>query len=49
MIRIAIAGAAGRMGQALIQAVCRDTELVLTHVLEQPGHRAKTYAFIGAI
>ena len=38
MTRIAIAGAAGRMGQALIQAVTSDTELELAHAFEQPGH-----------
>lgn len=38
MTRIAIAGAAGRMGQALIQAVSMDTKLQLTHTFEQPGH-----------
>ena len=38
MTRIAIAGAAGRMGQALIQAVTSDVELELAHAFEQPGH-----------
>jgi 4-hydroxy-tetrahydrodipicolinate reductase len=38
MTRIAIAGAAGRMGQALIQAVTSDAELELAHAFEQPGH-----------
>ena len=38
MTRIAIAGAAGRMGQALIQAVSLDAETELAHAFEQPGH-----------
>ena len=38
MTRIAIAGAAGRMGQALIQAVTSDVEFELVHAFEQPGH-----------
>ena len=38
MTRIAIAGAAGRMGQALIQAVTSDAEFELAHAFEQPGH-----------
>jgi len=34
MIRIAIAGAAGRMGQALIQAVLHEDDVELTHAFE---------------
>ena len=35
--RIAIAGAGGRMGQALVEAVLADTGLVLTAALDVPG------------
>ena len=38
MIRVAIAGAAGRMGQTLIQAMRDDPRFELTHAFEQPGH-----------
>ena len=38
MTRIAIAGAAGRMGQALVQAVTVDAEVELAHAFELPGH-----------
>ncbi|MFH1145316.1 MAG: 4-hydroxy-tetrahydrodipicolinate reductase [Candidatus Eisenbacteria bacterium] len=37
-IRVAIAGAAGRMGQELARAVAGDGGLVLEGVLERPGH-----------
>jgi 4-hydroxy-tetrahydrodipicolinate reductase len=38
MTRIAIAGAAGKMGRALIQSVTSDNELELARAFEQPGH-----------
>jgi 4-hydroxy-tetrahydrodipicolinate reductase len=38
MTGIAVAGAAGRMGQALISAVSGNSDLELTHVFERPGH-----------
>ena len=38
--RIAIAGAGGRMGQALVEAVLADTELVLTAALDVPSSPA---------
>lgn len=38
MIRVAIAGAAGRMGQMLVQAIARFDELELTVALEREGH-----------
>lgn len=37
MINVAVAGAAGRMGKALIQAIADSTQLNLTAALEQPG------------
>jgi 4-hydroxy-tetrahydrodipicolinate reductase len=37
MIRVAIAGAGGRMGQALIEAVLSDPELALTAALDVAG------------
>ncbi len=39
-IRVAIAGAAGRMGRSLIEAVLADAELSLAAALERPGHPA---------
>lgn len=39
-LRIAIAGSAGRMGRALIEAVLADDALTLAAALEQPGHAA---------
>jgi 4-hydroxy-tetrahydrodipicolinate reductase len=38
--RIAIAGAGGRMGQALVEAVLADTGLLLTAALDVPGSPA---------
>src|SRR5262245_4282884 len=38
-IRIAIHGAAGRMGQRLTALASADSELKLTHALESAGHR----------
>lgn len=38
MIGIAIAGAAGRMGQAIIKVVLENPDLQLAHVFEKPGH-----------
>jgi len=40
ILRIAIAGSAGRMGQTLIEAVLADPALTLAAALEQPGHAA---------
>ena len=44
MIRIAVAGVAGRMGRALVSAVqaqsAANGEIVLTHAFERPGHDA---------
>jgi len=40
MIRLAIAGAGGRMGQALIESMRGDKELELGAALEAAGHRA---------
>ena len=37
MQRVAIAGAAGRMGRALVQAVAADADLALGAALERPG------------
>ncbi len=37
MIRIAIAGAAGRMGKALVQAVSLDEEVTLVAATDRPG------------
>lgn len=37
MIRIAISGASGRMGRALIQAVCENEYTVVTAAIERPG------------
>jgi 4-hydroxy-tetrahydrodipicolinate reductase len=39
-VRVAIAGGAGRMGRALIEAVLGDAELELAAVLERAGHPA---------
>jgi 4-hydroxy-tetrahydrodipicolinate reductase len=39
-VRLAIAGAAGRMGRTLIEAVLGDAELELAAALERPGHPA---------
>ena len=39
-LRIAVAGAAGRMGRTLIEAVRADPALSLAAALEQPGHAA---------
>jgi len=39
-VRIAIAGGAGRMGRALVEAVLGDAELELAAVLERAGHPA---------
>jgi 4-hydroxy-tetrahydrodipicolinate reductase len=39
-VRLAIAGAGGRMGQALIEAVLADRELALAAALDAPGSRA---------
>jgi 4-hydroxy-tetrahydrodipicolinate reductase len=39
-MRVAIAGAAGRMGRTLVEAVLRDAELELGAALEQDGHPA---------
>jgi 4-hydroxy-tetrahydrodipicolinate reductase len=38
MTRIAIAGAAGRMGQAIIRVASGDDRLEITHAFEEPGH-----------
>ena len=38
MTRIAIAGAAGRMGRALIEATCRTEGMILAAAVEQPGN-----------
>ena len=40
MIRVAIAGAAGRMGQTLIRTILDDPRFALAHAFEQPGHEA---------
>ncbi len=37
-IRVAVAGAAGRMGQRLIHAVTQSQGMVLTGALEAPNH-----------
>jgi len=39
-LRIAVAGSAGRMGRALIEAILADPALALAAALEQPGHAA---------
>jgi len=39
-VRIAIAGAAGRMGRTLLEAVLRDPQLTLAAALEPVGHPA---------
>jgi len=36
-VRVAVAGASGRMGQALVDAVVRSADLVLTAALDAPG------------
>ncbi|RMG29135.1 MAG: 4-hydroxy-tetrahydrodipicolinate reductase, partial [Gammaproteobacteria bacterium] len=38
--RVAIVGAAGRMGRALIQAACEAAETEVTAAFERPGHEA---------
>ena len=38
MIQIAVAGAGGRMGKALIQAISEEKSTELSGVLERPGH-----------
>jgi len=38
-IRVTVAGASGRMGRALIRAVCESTDMRLAFALEQEGHR----------
>ena len=38
MIQLAIAGAAGRMGQSLVSACEAHESFVLAHAFEQPGH-----------
>jgi len=40
MLGVAVAGAAGRMGRTLIEAVLGDPELALAAALEQPEHPA---------
>ena len=40
MIRIAVAGAAGRMGRALLSAVQSHPSVQLAHAFERPGHEA---------
>ena len=37
-IRVSVAGASGRMGRALVQAVCESTDMRLAFALEQEGH-----------
>jgi len=37
-IRIAVAGASGRMGRTLIRAVAEASDMVLSHALEHEGH-----------
>ena len=37
-IRVTVAGASGRMGRALIRAVCESTDMRLAFALEQEGH-----------
>ncbi len=37
-VRVTIAGASGRMGQALIRAVAESNDLVLAYALEREGH-----------
>lgn len=39
-MRLAIAGAAGRMGRALVEGVLRANDLTLAAALESPGHPA---------
>ena len=40
MIRIAIAGAAGRMGRALLSAGHADDRVLVAHVFERPDHES---------
>ena len=40
MIRIAIAGAAGRMGRALLSAGDADDRVSVAHVFERPDHES---------
>ncbi len=40
MTRIGVLGAGGRMGQAIIAAIARDPELVLSGAVERAGHAA---------
>ena len=54
MVRIAVSGAAGRMGKTLIQAVCAAQYVELTHATEIPGSSsigedAGTLAGVGEI
>jgi 4-hydroxy-tetrahydrodipicolinate reductase len=37
-LKIAVAGASGRMGRTLMEAILRDSELQLAAALERPGH-----------
>lgn len=39
-LRIAVAGAAGRMGRALVEALAHAVDMQLVAALEQPGHPA---------
>ncbi len=54
MLRIAVSGAAGRMGKTLIQTVCESQDVELTHSTELPGNSsigsdAGTLAGVGDI
>ncbi len=54
MIRLGIHGAAGRMGRALVEASCADSEVALTVAVDRPGSSsigtdAGVLAGIGAI
>jgi 4-hydroxy-tetrahydrodipicolinate reductase len=40
-VRIAIAGAGGRMGRMLIEAVLADPQAQLVAALDQPGNRQR--------
>ncbi len=40
MIQIAVAGAAGRMGQTLVSACGAHESFILAHAFEQPGHES---------
>ena len=37
-MKVAVAGASGRMGRALMEAILRDSGLQLAAALERPGH-----------